>query len=38
MLRDRQSGVSCFLYVVMRVLKVVSVVWSIDREPLAFYM
>jgi hypothetical protein len=30
--------VPCFLYAVMRVLKVIEIIWSIDREPLVdFY-
>jgi hypothetical protein len=27
---------TCFLYAVMRVLKVIEAVWSIDQEPLTF--
>jgi hypothetical protein len=35
---ERRSGAPYFLDVVMRVLKVVEVIWGIDREPLAFCM
>jgi hypothetical protein len=33
---ERRSGAPYFLYAVMCVLKLIEVVWSIDREPLAF--
>jgi hypothetical protein len=33
---ERQSRAPYFLYAVMRVLKIVEVVWSIDLEPLTF--
>jgi hypothetical protein len=32
---ERRSGTPCFLYAVMRGLKVIEVVWSVDQEPLA---
>jgi hypothetical protein len=31
-----RSGVHCFLYAMMRALKVVDIVWSVDQELLAF--
>jgi hypothetical protein len=34
---EHRSGAPCFLYVVIRMLKVIEVVWNIDREPLTFY-
>jgi hypothetical protein len=34
---ERRSGAPCFLYAVMRVLKVIESIWSIDCEPLTFF-
>jgi hypothetical protein len=34
---EHRSGAPFFLYAVIRILKVIEVVWNIDREPLAFY-
>jgi hypothetical protein len=33
---EHRSGAPSFLYVVLRVLKIVEVVWNIDWEPLIF--
>jgi hypothetical protein len=33
---ERRSGAPYFLYAALRVLEVIEVIWSIDRESLAF--
>jgi hypothetical protein len=35
---EGRSGAPYFSYAVMRVLKVINIVWSVDWEPLAFCM